>query len=101
MFDASGKSIPDGLLIGNLFRPGSYYSCLDVRSPNFGGKYVFAQKYSPTVEFENEQSRRLKWNFGKLLFKIFPLKYGFCLPDSCSDSDIKMIFNETFEDSLV
>ena len=78
MLDATGK-LPDGVLGGNTYATGSYQSCLDVKanpkdSPSFSGKYAGAAFYGGAGA-----------EFG------MNLKYGICLPDSCTDQDFTRI----------
>ena len=82
MFDAFGKPPPDGVFQGNLFKMGSYYSCLEVQNELFQGNYV----YSTLQPMIGNTSTSIE-------FKI-----GLCFPDSCSKEEAQIVMNEMSQD---
>ncbi|XP_053395822.1 nose resistant to fluoxetine protein 6-like [Mercenaria mercenaria] len=82
--DAASK-IPSGILQGKWNWVGDYQGCHSIESvtnPKTGNS--FKGKYSSAVLLLNN----------KPIFGTNTVIYGVCLPDSCSDNDVKSLLNE-------
>ena len=91
VFDAHGKPPPDGIFQGNQYKMGSYYSCKEVQSNFFAGKYVFASFYLAANNFTDMIKER----------NTPFLKLGLCFPASCSAEEIQVIINDDISQDYV
>ena len=83
MLDASGK-IPDGIMGGNFNALGSYRSCIDIKATNPKTSTTFHGRFAGVIiGAEGSTLDTLPFNF----------LYGICLPDSCTDEDLRILLS--------
>lgn len=112
VIDAQGKP-PAGILQGNLFFLGSFQQCRSVRATGlarspWNGEFCVAQlstyesprKPLPCINAthggnETEEATRESSSDGRSCSRSVVLKYGLCVPDTCSSVDVENILNLT------
>ncbi|XP_052094567.1 O-acyltransferase like protein-like isoform X5 [Mytilus californianus] len=80
MLDALGKP-PAGLLGGKFAWLGDYDECIGITADEFHGEYCLAKFYVASISNPLTKAKGME------------IRVGMCLPNTCSISDIKNLFN--------
>lgn len=88
--DASA-SLPSGLLDGTFSSFGDYDQCLQISGSQkeLEGKYCIVK-----LDFKASD------DLGKHL-TFFPLNVGTCVPQACTPQDVRFLFQETLDESVI
>lgn len=101
--DSSG-SVPSGLLDGTLISTGDYDQCLNIgrKSPNgdLKGKYCLVE-FMPSSEPKDVTPTIQNLRNSISLFDTYSLSMAICIPSSCSESDIRTLFQEHFQSPVI